>query len=814
VKNEHNFFYKASRIREKLRRKKMAYIKNKLNIAIILLLAIFGISAMQISAADINGFYISDDGGAYFVRQIGNKIYWVGEKSDGSYTNVLAGKINGTKVSAKWWDVPKGKAKGGGEINLEIQNGGKIIAKISATAPFGTNKLTLAPAAVTTGGMTFSAEINAISQNRSRPEGFRVGDNNLTGVWNGDDYSTYYIREMPNGEMVWFSENNLWGDPGGLDRPSTAQVFIGKKINGLITGDWVTVPKGKAVGNNVVSLKVVNQQELKANNSTIGFDATALQRSLPSSLRGFADLHTHPMVHLSMGRKFIHGAPDVGSIIPADENCKMNYRATNIAQALGKDNSTHGGTAWFGIENRCGDNIRQAILDAFQEQNKALVTPDNALGYPSFKDYPKYNDITHQKMWVDWIRRAYHGGQRVMVALATNNETLGSAASGSGDGPTKDKESADLQIKELKDFVKRHDDFMEVALTPADLRRIVAANKMAIILGIEIDNIGNFINGKAGKEVISIPHIFDEVKRLHEQGVRYVFPVHLIDNKFGGTAIYKDVFNLSNYHINHAFWDIGCAPEDSDITKKFKVAGFDFPLAAAKSVKLNIDIARFPKDPPDCKGHANRKGLDDNYGRIMIDNLIHFGMLIDIDHSSLKTTEAIFKQAEGIPGGYPLISGHTGLRKDQHTENSRTPDQLFRIAKLGGMFGLGSEDVPANVWISQYKTAASWMKGTGNVSLLKLNEGRISFGTDLNGYVKGAPPRSGANLYTRGFLKSETGDKTWDYRKDGVAHYGMMADYLADIKTLPDGEMVYSNLMKNAEVFAKMWEKAEKNGKK
>ena len=95
-------------------------------------------------------------------------------------------------------------------------------------------------------------------------------------------------------------------------------------------------------------------------------------------------------------------------------------------------------------------------------------------------------------MWVDWIRRSYDAGQRVMVALATNNATLAAAVSGPGDGPTDDTASADLQIAEIKSFVARHNDFMEVAMTPADMRRIVAANKLAIVLGIEVDNIGNF----------------------------------------------------------------------------------------------------------------------------------------------------------------------------------------------------------------------------------------------------------------------------------------------------------------------------------
>jgi len=66
-----------------------------------------------------------------------------------------------------------------------------------------------------------------------------------------------------------------------------------------------------------------------------------------------------------------------------------------------------------------------------------------------------------------------------------NNKTLADAVAGPGDFATDDKTSTDLQITEMKSFVGRHNDFMEVAYSPADLHRIVSANKLAVILGVE-----------------------------------------------------------------------------------------------------------------------------------------------------------------------------------------------------------------------------------------------------------------------------------------------------------------------------------------
>ena len=56
-----------------------------------------------------------------------------------------------------------------------------------------------------------------------------------------------------------------------------------------------------------------------------------------------------------------------------------------------------------------------------------------------------------------------------------------------------DREVADLQIAEMKNFVARHNDFMEIASDPVQLREIVRRDKLAVILGTEIDDIGDLV---------------------------------------------------------------------------------------------------------------------------------------------------------------------------------------------------------------------------------------------------------------------------------------------------------------------------------
>ena len=301
-----------------------------------------------------------------------------------------------------------------------------------------------------------------------------------------------------------------------------------------------------------------------------------VQLTVTEMLSGWVDLHTHPMVNLAFAGKLVHGGVDEGSLLRADTSCNPNIRATSIAHALGDDRPSHGG--WNLLHFPCGDNARQLLIHEFQEKNGALDDGQPRNGYPDFDQWPKWNDITHQKMWYEWIKRAHAGGLRVMVALATNNKTLADGMSGgtpvtTPDGATDDKTSADLQLAEIKAFVGRHPSFMELALSAADIKRIVQANKIAVVLGVEIDNIGNFNK----LPVASLPDnaaqvlISNEIQRLYDQKVRYIFPIHVLDNAFGGTAIYQGGFNTSNLREAGHYWNIECSEPADDITWRYQL---------------------------------------------------------------------------------------------------------------------------------------------------------------------------------------------------------------------------------------------------
>ena len=130
---------------------------------------------------------------------------------------------------------------------------------------------------------------------------------------------------------------------------------------------------------------------------------------------------------------------------------------------------------------------------------------------------------------------------------------------------------------------------MKVALTAADLYQIVKDGKIAIVLGVELDNIGNF-NDLSG---VTQQTVQTEIDRLYAQGVRYIFPVHLTDNLFGDTAIYSAMFNLANRRETGAFWTVGCARAD----RRGRLQVAQFPVRAQPAHSARRSARPRPRQP-------------------------------------------------------------------------------------------------------------------------------------------------------------------------------------------------------------------------
>jgi len=484
-------------------------------------------------------------------------------------------------------------------------------------------------------------------------------------------------------------------------------------------------------------------------------------------LKGFVDLHTHPLANLAFGGKVFYGGVDVGSLLRVDPDCHQNVRATSMEQALGHCNCVHGG---WGTDNKCGDYLRRMFIHTMNQQGGAVDESDNARGAPDFNEWPVWNDIAHQKMWVDWIRRSYDGGLRVMVALAVNNRTLSQMAAGSGDSAADDKSSADLQITEIKSFVKRHADFMEIALSSADLERIVRKNKLAVVVGIEIDNPGNFNTVSR----LTQTQIATEIDRLFNEGVRYIFPIHLLDNPFGGTAAYQDLMNYSNFLESGHWWGLNWVKDSNytfqpqggiafqaGIMAKLHPAVLEVGLVggaaggfagtggaeaggaaagAALVVKGATDATKvlhapsYGKDPFSPGGQINKLPLSDN-GTFAIKTMMRHGMLIDIDHMSRLAKNATLTIGED--NQYPINSGHNQVTHPVGTERNMTPAQYQRLVTLHGMVGVGTSGLNAFDWAENCGYILHAVAQSRSASSQQL---MLALGTDQV-LIAGMPPR-------------------------------------------------------------------------
>lgn len=581
---------------------------------------------------------------------------------------------------------------------------------------------------------------------------------------------------------------------------------------------------------------------------------TPTPKKITLPLRGYVDMHTHPMSHLGFGKKLMHGAPDLGSIVPKGSwACNpKDFRATQIWEALSSCAGDHGG---WGTDNKCGDTMRAAIINFGVDDSFVYkVPPEQNLhgdhhhpGYPDFKYWPHQTSKLHQQMWWEWIQRAKEGGLRVMVALSVNSQLLANVIN--GDSPKNDMGSSNLQITEIKSFVKRHSDFMEIAYTPADLRRIVAADKLAVILGMEIDDFGGFV--AQGKAFSMLPEVTQRVfvkavlQGVYDQGVRYVFPIHLTNNVFGGTAVYNVMFNFANKHNSGSYFELETSPDPS-IKYNINFNGNETTVLAVHLRQMMDEVGELPAPCfndisclPGGKvrccspaldilkdawgfggnaaayqglpgGHINRLGLTP-LGIYAIEEMMKLGFMIDIDHMGLKSMSASLDLAEKFKTGYPLNMGHNGIRyndsKHIGTERNVSGEQIVRLMKLKGMFGIGTADQTPAEFISAYRRVMNWAENHG------VEYASLGVGTDANGLEplpKNTPGLLSTMFYEKtGLTRQKTGNRIWDYTKDGVAHYGLMNEFMRDVKTQPNGEEVYNHLWQSAEHFARMWERCE-----
>ncbi|MBZ5532798.1 MAG: ricin-type beta-trefoil lectin domain protein [Acidobacteriia bacterium] len=354
-----------------------------------------------------------------------------------------------------------------------------------------------------------------------------------------------------------------------------------------------------------------------------------------------------------------------------------------------------------------------------------------------------------------------------MVMLAVNNEGICKLGVNTRLS-CKDETTIDLQIeaaKRLERELLEDGGWFKIVYTPGETRQAVQEGKLAVVLGIEVDtplgcgtgtigqlggfgedspptdNSAAFICGVAKYRCSTTINVRDcsrlscgrrascgaawgmaeqaKLDALYAKGVRHFFPVHFIENGFGGPSLFDENFALSQYYINgELFEEMSCREIDPNAMEIFRFKDElgknwfgQVALAALALPYPTYDAAK--SSWPAGGGSCQAKGLTP-LGRQFIGNLMRKGAMIDIDHLGKKSTI----DALSIAGrfSYPLVSGHTSLMTSYSPSDDRgrhegqlDPGELRAIRNLGGYVSLNSVQPPS---ISSYARTVSGLSST------------------------------------------------------------------------------------------------------
>ncbi len=230
------------------------------------------------------------------------------------------------------------------------------------------------------------------------------------------------------------------------------------------------------------------------------------------------------------------------------------------------------------------------------------------------------------------------------------------------------------QIEQIKQMVAQNSDWMEIALSPKDARRIILQGKMAVVLGIEADNLGNFkaasynwVDQNAGalwnNPLITLTDanadqlLEDKLTDYRFKGIRQITSIHYISGLFGGAALFRAELAVMQAAFNN---DVKVkAGVDKRIPFSLyadftMLTTFSNPPVVTKDAYVTF-IKSFGGGPTNLST-INNIGLT-NIGNKLIQKMMVKGFIIDGEHMGYETKQNVFSVAS--VRGYPIISSHT-----------------------------------------------------------------------------------------------------------------------------------------------------------
>ncbi|HET8537409.1 MAG TPA: membrane dipeptidase, partial [Solirubrobacteraceae bacterium] len=298
---------------------------------------------------------------------------------------------------------------------------------------------------------------------------------------------------------------------------------------------------------------------------------------------------------------------------------------------------------------------------------------------------------------------------------------------------------------------------------PAQARRVIKRGKLAVVIGVEAsDPFG--CSEKLGVPQCDTAAIDRGLARYLQLGIRTMFITHWVDNAFGGAAL---------------------------------EGGSKGTFIGAMNIAQTGSPFLTTSCPEAGQGDScNSKGLTD-LGRYLVGKLIDAHVLIEADHLSERARLDVFDLAAARH--YPLLSSHN------NTGGFWTPDDLRRLHALGG-------------YVSATPDQAAQLAAKIN-DLHSYGFSGVGLGTDTGGFAAlPAPEADAASNPLRypfvsydgkvRFGRQRTGTRVFEINRDGVAHYGLMPDLLANVRRSGGGAAAMRALFASAAAYLSTWQRA------
>ncbi|HXH07638.1 MAG TPA: membrane dipeptidase [Vicinamibacterales bacterium] len=543
-------------------------------------------------------------------------------------------------------------------------------------------------------------------------------------------------------------------------------------------------------------------------------------------LPGYADLHVHALAHLAFGGGAVWGAP-----------------FPDLAAALPDCSPLHGDR---GCADVIGNALRFGVLGVVPGPDGVCHSTS---GFPEFEHWPDFKDRTHQQVHVEWLKRAFDGGLRLMVLLAVDSPILCELV-GRKSFPCGEMAAIDRQIQAAYDMERFIDaqpggGWFRIVKSAAEARQAITEGKLAVVLGIETSTLFNC--AKAGD--CTEADVKRELRRYYQMGVRHIFPVHHFNNAFAGPALFSSFLTMVHKAVRGEDLQVrNCAAEGYAFDLQLP-DGFFGPLkqlAIELLAGVEISLPELPAGPDADTAHCNALGLT-SLGQSLIRKMMSRKMVLDVDHMSRLARDLAIQLAE--THRYPaVVAGHTRfseISRGQKThEWSLTASQLQRIYQLGGIVGIifdqGAlgENVPFPAGaLHTCGRSAQMFAHSYRYAIATTGGAPVAFGSDFTGFAPHAVPRVSPGIFcdpppgTPGgpalgaplgppvlypfplFLnpnltmdRLRAGDRLFDINFTGVANIGLLPDFVRELEVL--GVDVHP-LFGSADRYVRMWEQLE-----